>query len=100
MGPILFPIYINDLLDEIKSIYKVFADDASLISKVKDKSCSSVEINNDLKVLSNWAIPWKMLFNPDLNKLAVEIFFSKTREKDNYSPLAFTQTLLVKSIWF
>ena len=30
-----------------------------------------------------------MLFNPDPNKQAVEILFSKTREKENYPPLTF-----------
>ena len=49
LGPILFLIYINDLPDGIKSICKIFADDTSLFSKVKDKDCFTVELNNDLK---------------------------------------------------
>ena len=89
MGHILFLIYINDLPDGIKSICKIFADDTSLFSKVKDKNCSTVELNNDLKTISNWAIQWKMLFYPDPNKQAVEILFSKKQEKDNHLPLNF-----------
>ena len=90
LGPILFLIYINDLPDGIKSICKIFADDPSLFSKVKDKSSSTVELNNDLKVISNWAFQWKMLINPDPYKQAVEILFSKKQhEKDNYPPLNF-----------
>ena len=81
LGPILFLIYINDLPDGIKSVCKIFADDTSLFSKVKDKNCSTVELNNDLKILSNWAIQWKMSFNPDPNKQAVEILFSKSMKK-------------------
>ena len=50
----LFLIYINDLPDGIKSICKIFADDASLFSNVKDKNCSTVELNNGLKLISNW----------------------------------------------
>ena len=50
LGPILFLIYINDLPDGIKSIYKIFADDTSLFSKVKDKNYSTVKLNNDLKL--------------------------------------------------
>ena len=42
------------------------------------------------KIISNWTFQWKMLFNPDPNKQAVEILFSKKREKDNYSPLNFS----------
>ena len=67
LGPILFLIFINDLLDGINSICKLFADDASLSSKIKDKNCSTVELNNDLKFRSNRAIiQWKMLLNPSL----------------------------------
>ena len=68
LGPILFLIYINDLPDGIKSICKILADDTSLFSKVKGKNCSTVEFNSDLKIISNWAFQWKMLFNPDANK--------------------------------
>ena len=46
-------------------------------------------MNNGLKIISNWAIQWKMLFNPDPNKQAVEMLFSKKREKDNYPLLTF-----------
>ena len=53
----------------------MFVDNTSLFSKVKDKSCSTVELNNDLKIISNWAIEWKMLFNPGTNKQTVEIVF-------------------------
>ena len=90
LDPILFLIYINDLPDGIKSICKIFIDDTSLFSKVKDKNCSTVELNNDLKIISNWAFQWKMLFNADPNKQAVEILFSKRQyEKNNYSPVNF-----------
>ena len=66
-----------------------FVDDTSRFSKVKEKDFSAVELNNDLKIRSDWAIQWKMLFNPDFNKQAVEIIFSKNREKDNYPPQTF-----------
>ena len=64
LGPILFLVYINDLADGIKSICKIFADDTSLFSKVKDKNCSTVKFNNDLNIISSLAIQWKMLSNP------------------------------------
>ena len=89
LGPILLLIYINDLPDGIKSICKIFADDTSLFSKIKDKNCSTVELNNDLKIISDLTLQWKMLFSPDPNKQAVEIIFSRKHEKDNYPPLNF-----------
>ena len=84
LGPILFLIYINDLPNGIKSIFKIFTDDTSLFSKVKNKTCSAVEIDNNLKIVSNWPLQWKTSFNLHCNKQAVEILFSKKRGKGNY----------------
>ena len=66
----LFPIYINDLPYELKSKMKLFADDASLFTIVKDKNESANIINNDLLQISKRGYNWKMLFNRDLNQSA------------------------------
>ena len=52
---IFFLIYANDLPGGIKLICKAFADNTSLFSKVKDKNCTTVKLNNELKIISNWA---------------------------------------------
>ena len=54
-GPLLFLIYINDLPDRINSLYKIFADDTSLFSKVYDIHKSASKTNNDLEKISYWA---------------------------------------------
>ena len=77
LGPLLFLIYINDLPDNIQSTCKIFADDTSLFSHVFDKYKSQSELSNDLQIISNWAFQWKMQFNPDPNKQAKEVYFSK-----------------------
>ena len=77
LGLVLFLISINNLRDGTKLVYKIFTDDVSLFSKLKDKSCSAVELNTHLGAISNWAVQWKVLFNPGTNKRAVEIFFLK-----------------------
>ena len=42
LGPLFFLIYINDLPDELTSLGKIFADDASLFSKaIKGRSIST-----------------------------------------------------------
>ena len=51
LGPLLFLIYVSDLTNGLKSEYKIFADDTSLISVVHDVSTSAGGINNDLKLL-------------------------------------------------
>ena len=73
LGPLLFLIYINDLPDELKSNAKLFADDTSLFSIVKDKNESANILSNDLAQISKWAYNWKMLFNPDPSKPAQEV---------------------------
>ena len=77
LGPLPFLIYINDLPNELKSNVKLFADDTSLFTTVKDKNESANIINNDLWQISKWAYNWKMLFNPDPNKPAQEVLFSR-----------------------
>ena len=89
LGPLLFLIYINDLEDGIKSQVKFFADDTSLFSIVRDPEISANELNNDLRVISKWAYQWKMSFNPDPDKPAEEILFSRKLSKVNHPPLFF-----------
>ena len=89
LGPLLFLIFINDLPDGKTSIYKIFADDTSLFSKVYDIDISAKELNSDLENISKWAFQWKMQFNPDPNKQANEVYFSKKNKKQFSSPCCF-----------
>ena len=75
LGPLLFLIYINDLPDEITSSCKIFADATSLFSKIENKSYSNSQLNKDLETIIKWAFQWKMLFNPDPIKQAIEVCF-------------------------
>ena len=45
---LLFLVYINDFIDGLKSIYKIFADNRLLFSKIKDVDTSNIGINDDL----------------------------------------------------
>ena len=81
LGPLFFLIYINDLSDDLVSTIKLFADDTSLFSVVHDSNISANELNNDLQKISEWAYKWKMSFNPDLNKQAQEVIFSRKLNK-------------------
>ena len=66
---------------------KIFAVDTSLFSIVKDPlSCATKEVLNflgatklncDLERILDWANQWKMSFNPDPSKQAVEVYFSR-----------------------
>ena len=52
LGPLLFLIYINDLPNKLKSNAKLFADDTSLFTIVKDENESANVLNNDLSLIS------------------------------------------------
>ena len=84
LRPLFFLIYINDLPNELKSNAKLFADDTPLFTIVKDKQESADVVNNDLSLISKWAFNWKMLFNPDTNKPAQEVLFSRKKKTQNY----------------
>ena len=77
LGPLLFLIYINDLPDGLQSNVKLFADDTSVFSVVNDINDSCKELNDDLLKVNKWAYQWKMSFNPDPNKTATEVIYSR-----------------------
>ena len=47
------------------------------------------ELNEDLVKINNLAFQWKMSFNPDPNKQAQEVIFSRKTKKINHSHLTF-----------
>ena len=75
LGPLLFLICINDLSENLVSNAKLFADDTSLFSVVKNVDSSNIDLNNDLKKISEWAFQWKMNLNPDPTKQPQELIF-------------------------
>ena len=52
LGLLLFLVYINDLPNELKCSVKLFADDTSLFTIVKDKNESANTLNNDLLLIN------------------------------------------------
>ena len=93
LGPLVFLIYINDLPDGLSSNAKVFADDTSLFSVAHDINTSTIELNSDLKKINYWAFQWKMTFNPDRNKQAQEIIFSRKFKKMTHPSLLFSNNV-------
>ena len=83
LEPLLFLIYANDLSENLVSNPKLFADDKSLFSVIFDKELSAKNLNEDLNRMNNWAFQWKMSFNPDLNKQAQEVLFSRKIQKSS-----------------
>ena len=88
LGPLLFLVYINDLPNGLKSNAKLFADDTSLFTIVKDRNVSANILNNDLQLISQWAYKSKMLFNPDPKKPAPEVLFSRKNQIQNHPTIS------------
>ena len=59
LGPLLFLIYINNIVEDISSKTKLFADDCLLyrvITSVQDATA----LQKDLDTLAQWAFKWQM----------------------------------------
>ena len=83
-GSLLLLIYIDDLPNELKSNAKIFADDTSLFTIVKDKNKSANVLNNNLLLILQEAFNWKMLFSPDPSKPSQELLFSRKTNVQNH----------------
>ena len=68
---------------------RLFADDSSLCATVKDTQESHDQLCNDLLTISTWAHQWKMQFNPDISKQAIEVIFSHKIKRPDHPLLTF-----------
>ena len=63
MSPLLFSIYINDIVDIVQSSIRLFADDTSLFIRVDDAIAATDTLNTDLQEVKDWSQQWLMSFN-------------------------------------
>ena len=77
------------MADNISSEAKLFADDTSLFTVVYDVDIAANKVNRDLEIIAIWAYQWKMHFNPDKNKQAIQVKFSQKRDTPVHPPLFF-----------
>ena len=61
LGPLLFLMYINDIVHNLSSKIKLFADNAVLYSKISSVHDASLS-QQDLDTLSCWATTWQLNF--------------------------------------
>ena len=67
-GLLFFIIYINDIVADINSSIKLFADDTSLYMIVDDPVDAAETLNTDLAKIHDWSMKWLVKFNPDKTK--------------------------------
>lgn len=64
LGPLLFVIYINDILDDVDSDGLLFADDTKIFRSITCKD-DSLKLQDDIAKLENWSDLWLLRFHPD-----------------------------------
>ena len=68
LGPILFLIYINDIVSDIQANIRLFADDTSLYVIVENPDSAALCLNTDLNKIFNWGNVWLVKFNYSKNE--------------------------------
>ena len=81
----------------MKSKIKFFADDTMIYSIIRDLVISASDLNHDLEKINKWVYQWKMAFNPEPNKKAVEVLFSQKTNSPNHPPLFFNGSTVSKA---
>ena len=63
LGPVLFLVYINNLLEAVQArLLKLFADDAKL-NKAIDSDCEAAELQQGLGKTLEWSYDWGLKMN-------------------------------------
>ena len=63
LGPILFLIYINDIMRNVESQSKLFADDMKVYRALRNVHEDTQILQDDLNALEQWSTDWQLCFN-------------------------------------
>ena len=91
LGPLLFLIYINDIVKDIHANICLFADDTSLYIVVENPATSANILNNDLERINLWSKRWLVTFNPQKTE---SMIFSRKRIKPHHPNLLMNNTVI------
>ena len=64
LGPLLFLIFINDIVYNIQSNIRLFTDITSLYIIVENPNTAALTLNSDLGTIHHWDGNWLVDFNP------------------------------------
>ena len=85
LGPLLFLVYINDIVSDIQSNIRLFADDTSLYLIVEHANVSAATLNSDIKTITEWAKTWLVSFNPTKTE---SLLISRKMNRDHHPSLS------------
>ena len=94
LGPLLFLIYINDIVKRIGGSIRLFADDTSLYIIVDLPEQAAMVLNADLQTISHWANDWLVLFNA--NK-TLSMVISRKLNPVQHPPLFMNDTIIAET---
>ena len=89
--PLLFLLFINDIVTDIKVSIKLFADDTSLYVRVDTPQNAADIINRDLENIHQWSVNWLVKFNPPKTETMV---ISRKLLKPLHPPLEMNSQIL------
>ena len=89
LGPLLFLLYINVIVEDINSSIRLLADDTSLYIIVDDPIQAAEQLNLDPAKIHHLADKWLVTFNP--GKLE-SILLSRKHNKPHHPPVLLNQT--------
>ena len=93
LGPLLFLIYINDIVVDIHSSIRLFADDTSLYIIVDNPQEAANLLNANPAKIHLWASRWLVSFNPSKSE---SMTFSHKQSKPLHPPLNMAQLYINK----
>ncbi len=62
LAPVMFLVYVSDIVDEVDSYISLFADDAKLLKRVENNMDCEI-LQKDLNKIYNWSKKWELEFN-------------------------------------
>ena len=91
LGPLLFLVYINDIIEEIQSNINSFADDTCLSMVIGNPNAAGTILQNDINIMILWADKWLVRFNPSKSE---SIIISRKRNKPTHPDLLMYNTVI------
>jgi len=82
LDPIVFIIYINDILANITSTVKIYADKTKIYRTINESDKDIPALQLDLNKLSDWYNKWQLRFNPEKCEV-MRVTHSRDRSRFN-----------------
>ena len=93
LGPLLFLVYINDIVDDIDSSIRLFADDTSLYIIVDNPIEAAIQLNADLEKVHQWASKWLVTFNPAKTE---SLLFTRKQNRPYHPPVSMNHNVITE----